>query len=321
MKQSTFEQIHQAQWQQLEHWLDLLDQSGRSLDTIEFPKLYRQVCQHLALARDRHYTPYLTERLNWLVLRGHQHLYQTKTRLLPNLLNFFRFDFPNWVRTEAAFVSLSALLFFGSLFAIFIAVQIEPKLISSVMTTEEIRELEFMYSPTAEHLGRNRKADSDFYMFGFYIKHNITIAFQTFAGGIIFGLGTIFFLIFNGLVIGAVASHLTHIGYSVPFYAFVAGHSPLELTAIVLAGAAGLKLGFAVLSPQRLTRRQALHLAAVDSIHLIYGVIGMLVLAALVEAFWSSNTAIEPQYKHLVGSALWLLVIGYLAKVGEHRAT
>lgn len=322
MKQTTFELHHQAQWQTLQKWLEALDRHETidASQVTDFPRLYRQVCTHLALARDRHYTPYLVERLNLLVLRGHQHFYQHHGNWGRALVNFIVLAFPTWVRKEYLTVLFSSLLFIGPLLAIFIGIQLHPDLIYSVMDTEEVKELERMYHPLAEHLGRNREADSDFLMFGFYIRNNISIAFQTFAGGILFGLGTLFFLLFNGLIIGAVAGHLTHLSYTQPFYTFVIGHSAFELTAIVLAGAAGLKLGMALLAPGRFTRLQSLQHAALDSIHLVYGVIGMLLLAAFIEAFWSSNTALEPWLKYTVGGLLWFLVINYFWRVGRHDA-
>lgn len=323
MKQRTFEKAHQQQWEDLEGWLSYLEKPTKQkhINGGQFPQLYRQVCQHLAIARDRHYTPHLVERLNHLVLRGHQHLYKTQTRLMAKMLNFILADFPQRVRQEWRLVALSSLLFFGPLLSIFISIQINPDLVSSILDQEQISQVEFMYNPEAEHLGRNRDADSDFEMFGFYIQHNISIDFQTFAGGILFGLGSLFFLLFNGLYIGCIAGHLVHVGYSEPFFSFVAGHSSFELIAIVLAGATGLKLGIALIAPKRLTRLQALHHAAVNSVYLIYGIIGLSVLAAFIEAFWSSSMALDPLIKYSVGSSLWLLLISYFVLVGRNRAT
>ncbi len=323
MKQQTFENYHQQQWKLLEDWLNRLEKrnSVKVQNIAEFPQLYRQVCLHLALARDRHYTPHLIERLNRLVLRGHQHLYTTPSYLMSKILDFISVDFPQRVREESRFVMVSSLLFFGCLLIMFFGVQINPDLIYSIMDAEQVKSIEKMYNPIAEHLGYNRASESDFLMFGFYIKHNITIDFQTFAGGIFFGLGSLFFLIFNGLYIGSIAGHLTHIGYHVPFYSFVAGHSSFELMAIVLSGATGLKLGFALIAPGRLSRLQALHQAAVRSIVIIYGVIVMSMLAAFIEAFWSSNSAIEPMLKYTVGCLLWLLIIAYFIRMGRNRGT
>jgi uncharacterized membrane protein SpoIIM required for sporulation len=322
MKQHTFEQSHQQQWNTLECWLDkITQQESIGQEITQLPQLYRQVCQHLALARDRHYTPHLIARLNRLVLRGHQCLYQTPIRLFSQIINFIRRYFPQQVRQEWRLVSLASFLFFGSAGIVFVGIQNHPDLIYSVLTAEQVHEIEAMYDPQKERWGYNREAESDFLMFGYYIRNNITIDFQAFAGGILFGLGSLFFLLFNGIYLGGVAGHLTQIGYGVPFYAFVAGHSALELMALVLAGAAGLKLGMALIAPGRLTRLQALRCAATDSIRLIYGVAGMTLLAAIIEAFWSSNAAIEPLIKYIVGNLFGLMLMSYFLLAGRYRAT
>jgi uncharacterized membrane protein SpoIIM required for sporulation len=149
--------------------------------------------------------------------------------------------------------------------------------------------------------------------------HNIGIAFQTFASGLLFGLGSAFFLLFNGLMIGAVAGHLTHIGFGQTFWSFVIGHGAFELSAIALAGAAGLQLGWALIAPGRLPRAEALRLAARKSVLLICGVMLFLLIAAFIEAYWSSMTAPAPMTKYLVGAALWLLVATYLLFAGRTR--
>src|SRR6202008_638920 len=102
---------------------------------------------------------------------------------------------------------------------------------------------------------------TDWMMFGYYIRNNVGVAFQCFAGGLFAGLGSVFFLAYNGAFSGALAGYLTQRGLSSTFYAFIATHSSFELTAIVLAGAAGLKMGHSLLAPGRLTRRQSLVLA------------------------------------------------------------
>src|SRR3954462_3286713 len=157
-----------------------------------------------------------------------------------------------------------------------------------------------MYGPGASRLGR-RGAESDFYMFGFYIFNNVRIAFQTFAGGLACGVGALFFLVFNGLMIGAVAGHVTSIGYGTAFWSFVAGHSAFELGGIALSGAAGLRLGSALLAPGQLTRKDALAVAGREAGGMMYGVAAMIVAAAFVEAFWSSNSGLAHAIKYGVG--------------------
>jgi hypothetical protein len=154
LKQHTFEQLHQPQWQQLEQWLDKADKRDQESrkESVTFPQLYRQVCQHLALARDRHYTPHLIERLNRLVLRGHQYLYTSRAGLLAEVVSFIGQTFPQKVRQEVQLVTLSCTLFFGSMLTMFTAILIYPDLVFYLLDVEQVIEFETMYSPTAEHL-------------------------------------------------------------------------------------------------------------------------------------------------------------------------
>jgi len=99
----------------------------------------------------------------------------------------------------------------------------------------------------------------------------------------------------------------------------VATHSAFELTAIVLSGAAGLRLGHALLAPKNLGRVQALVKAARESIVIIYGVIAMLLIAAAIEAFWSSQRWIPLPMKYSVAALCWIAVLSYLTLQGRGR--
>ena len=218
---------------------------------------------------------------------------------------------------------IASLLFFGSLVGIALLVYCFPDLIYSIVSPQQVAEMQGMYDPDASRLGRaaERASSEDWMMFGYYVMHNIGIAFQTFAAGLLFGLGSVFFLIFNGLIIGAISGHLTEIGYGQTFWSFVIGHGAFELTAIALAGAAGLQLGWALIAPGQLARSESLRLAALKSVRMLCGVMVFLLIAAFIEAYWSSTTQIAPWIKYLVGTLLWLLVAAYLTLAGRvHHA-
>jgi uncharacterized membrane protein SpoIIM required for sporulation len=174
-----------------------------------------------------------------------------------------------------------------------------------------------MYSPSAESIGRVREASTDWMMFGYYIRNNIGVAFQCFAGGLFAGLGTLFFLAYNGVFSGALAGYLTDRGLASTFYSFIVTHSAFELTAIVLAGAAGLRIGHTLVAPGRLRRRAALIVATREVSVIIYGVVGLLVIAAAIEAFWSSNRWLPHVVKYGVAAACWAAVLGYLTLQGR----
>jgi len=320
MKQSQFENRHLAEWQQFSQLLKHLEQ-GRAKGTAygDFPQRYRRLCQHLAMARERGYSSLLIDQLQQEVLRGHQQFYRHRSRVSAQILGFILGGFPRLVREQWRFVLAASLLFFGSLIGIGVLVYLFPELIYSLIPAAQVSEMQSMYDPAAGHLGRvaDRAASEDWMMFGYYVMHNIGIAFQTFAGGVLYGLGSVFFLIYNGLVIGAIAGHLTQIGSGQHFWSFVIGHGAFELSAIALAGAAGLQLGWALIAPGRLTRGEALRIAAGKSIQLIAGVILFLTIAAFIEAYWSSLTRITASTKYAVGAALWLLVAAYLLLAGR----
>ena len=321
MKQSLFESRHKAEWDRFSHLLEQLERDGKVTDASSFPKDYRRLCQHLALARERGYSSFLIEALQQQVLRGHQQLYRHRSGLGANMLAFILADFPRLVREQWRFVLAASLMFFTSLAGFALLVYLYPDLVYNLIPAEQVSEMQSMYDPVAGHLGRTaeRAASEDWAMFGYYIMHNIGIAFQTFASGLLLGLGSAFFLIFNGLMIGAVAGHLTYVGYGQTFWSFVIGHGAFELSAIALAGAAGLKLGWALIAPGRLPRAEALQLAARKSVLLVCGVMLFLLIAAFIEAYWSSMTGPSHQTKYLVGAALWLLVVVYLVFAGRRR--
>lgn len=321
MKQSLFESRHKAEWERFTLALERLERGKDTSQVAEFPKAYRRLCQHLALAQERGYSSFLVDSLQQLVLRGHQQLYRHRSQLGANVLGFILAGFPRLVRAEWRFVLAAGLLFFGSLIGFGLLVYLFPELVYNLIPADQVREMQSMYDPAAGHLGRSaeRAASEDWVMFGYYIMHNIGIAFQTFASGLLLGVGSAFFLFYNGLIIGTVAGHLSEIGYGQTFWSFVIGHGAFELTAIALAGAAGLKLGWALIAPGRLTRGEALRHAARQSVLLICGVMLFLMIAAFIEAYWSSRTGVTPQTKYLVGIGLWLCVATYLLFAGRTR--
>ncbi len=329
MRQADFEARYGVDWEGFETWLDRREKlrqgaaqdalGDRALLDTEVPHAYRRVCQHLALARDRQYSPELVDRLNQLALRGHHLLYGARTRRgIARTLEFFLAGFPRLVRAERKLVLASTCLFFGPLLLLIAVLQFFPDFVYYLLDPDNLARMQDIYDPSNKRLGR-RDADDNVMMFGFYIWNNVKIGFQTFATGLAFGLGTVLFLLFNGAFIGAVAGHLTHSGYGTPFWSFVSGHSALELSAIAISGAAGLRLGAAVIAPGLASRKAALVGAARPAVQLMYGASTMFLGAAFIEAFWSPLTFFAPLTKYLIGALMWGIVIGYFLFAGRPR--
>ena len=318
MRQHQFEEAHAKQWQEFESFLE--NPKKPAFEPAQLPERYRHICQSLALAADRQYSPELVDRLNQLALRGHPVLYRNRRGEWQRVFEFLIAGFPALVRAEWRLVLAASLLFFGPLLGLIVVLQAWPEFVHYLHAPEQIANFHKMYDPASTHLG-SREVDSSLKMFGFYIWNNIRIGFQTFAGGLLAGVGSIWFLAANGVVIGAVAGYLTQVGYAQTFWSFVAGHSSLELLAIAIAGAAGLRLGMAVISPGNRSRRAALVAAARPAVRLMYGAAMMFLAAAFVEAFWSPATEFGFQAKIIVGVAGWVILLGYFLLAGRAHAT
>ncbi len=323
MNREVFERQYEPEWQAFEVMLERLEVRHRSRPAgdqadgpASFPEAYRRVCHHLALSRHRRYGVDLEVRLNRLALRGHQQLYRSRTAGLAALLDFLGVGFPRQVRAQGRLVLLATLLFAVPILVLGPLVAWKPELALSVIPAETLESFGSQYAPDG-NLESGRPVGSDVLMFGVYIYNNIGIAFRTFAGGVLAGLGSIFFLVYNGIFFGAVAGHIHQAGYNDSFYSFVIGHGAFELTAIVLSGAAGLRLGLALLAPGRHRRGHALRKAALEAAPVMAGAAVMLVAAAFLEAFWSSSAVVPGAVKLAVGAALWIAVLAYLGIAGR----
>ncbi|MFI8718172.1 stage II sporulation protein M [Stenotrophomonas sp. NPDC077464] len=324
MRQEQFVARYQAEWQALERWFALRGDRARqarqrpdpdTLNDEDFPQRYRRLCQQLALARRRGYSPQLVAHLQQLMQRGHGLLYRTAPPRWRRALEFLLADFPSLVRGQARSMWVATALFVIPLVGSFALIQWRPELVHLLMDNAQIASMERMYDPAAPHLGRD--SGTDWMMFGYYIMNNISIGLRTFASGLLAGLGTVLVLLFNGLTIGAAAGHLQHIGHGDPFWRFVAGHGAFELTAIVIAGGAGLQLGMKLLAPGRRRRIDALVEGGVIGAKLCVGIAAMLLIAAFIEAFWSSIAAVPAWGKYSVAAVLWTTVFVWLWRGGR----
>jgi uncharacterized membrane protein SpoIIM required for sporulation len=328
MTPRQFETQYAASWAELERGLADLDKPRRrkTLPTGAAPaaggariaQLYRQCCEHLALARERAYPVHLVARLEALTAQAHQRIYRRHDFGLAALRDLVLHAIPAAVRALGWHLVVALGVFVLPLVGAGIACWLDPHFILNLESAQQVRNFDQMYGPEhGEHLGRT--SGDDWQMFGFYIGHNIGLAFQCFATGLTLGLGSLAMLAFNGLSIGAVAGFLVTRGDAQRFFSFVITHSAFELTAIVLAGAAGLRLGHALLAPGRATRTAALLAATRATAPVMYGVFAMLLTAAALEAFWSSAGWIAPGVKYGAGAACWTLVLCYLGLQGRAR--
>ncbi len=329
MRQEHFVARHRSSWDAFERWLDKRGEKSRrerelvGVDGVrdeDVPGLYRRICHHLALARRRGYSPQVTARLQDLMQRGHNVLYRSAPVRGRAALAFIGGGFPRLVRAEWKCMLASLLLFAVPLLAVFFVLQWRPEFAHTLFSPQQLAEFERMYDPAESTWRIGRDSGTDVAMFGHYIFNNVSIGFRTFASGLLAGVGSAFVLLMNGVIIGGVAGHLQQIGYGSTFWRFVAGHAPFELTAIVIAGGAGLRLGLNLLAPGNRRRVDALIEAGRRGGLLCLGVLAMLVVAAFIEAFWSSIGMIPAAVKFAVSGVLWAVVLLWLWRGGRGGA-
>ncbi|MFP4195078.1 MAG: stage II sporulation protein M [Desulfobacterales bacterium] len=323
MRQEHFEAANTHLWQRYDEIAGEIKKRSSNrgpVDAEGFPALYRKICNHYALALSRQYSPALVNRLHARVLSGHQIIYKQAVFNPSKIINFFSLTFPSTLRNNIAYFSAALLLFLIPFIGTGMSCYFKHDLIYSIMDTSRVAEMEFMYDPANHEYGRpaDRQQNTGIAMLGYYIRNNISIGFRTFAAGILAGTGTVFFLAANGIFLGAVAGHITRLGFTSTFWPFVSSHGAFELTAIVISGAAGLILARAVIAPGNRYRSDALRRDAITALRLILGAAAMLVLAAFIEAFWSPAET-PAVVKYLGAGLLWTLVITYLGFAGKGR--
>lgn len=324
LNQQAFEKNHEPEWQELARCLGALETLKpwkKKPSTIEqLPALYSALCQQHALARSRGYSHALTDRLHSLITRAHQQLYRHREPWLRRLLGFIGGGFSRKLRAEKGIFFISCACFWGPALICGLVAGIWPEAADTLLGSWQRRSLEHMYSPGSGSIRpQGMESSNNFLMFGFYIYNNISIDFRAFAGGILFGLGSVFFMVYNGIAIGSAAGYLTGIGYTEKFWGFVAAHSAPELIAATISGAAGMMLGRALIRPGRRTRRLALVEETKAAIPLIIGAALMTLIAAFIEAYWSGSNNLGFAMKIVVGVVIWILFILYLVFAGRGK--
>lgn len=318
MKIDAFLTRRREGWRQLSTLLDRLARAGpAALTTDELDsvgRLYRRAASDLAYARAHFDDAETLSYLNQLVARGHAAIYAPPRPRWNRLWRFFTADFPRRVRAAALPCLLAGLLLFGSAAIAGAIAAIAPER-AVLFVPEQFASL--LEDPSAHQFPKgDTPAGLEALLGSMILTNNIQVGFLAFALGISFGLGTVWVLVQNGMMLGALSGVLGR-GESGPlFWSLIAPHGGMELIAICLCGAAGLLLGSALIAPGDYRRRDALILAGRRALPLVAGAAPIFGVAALVEAFLTPAEA--PIWLKLsVGAAGAGAVLLYLTAAGH----
>jgi uncharacterized membrane protein SpoIIM required for sporulation len=300
-------------WARLELLVDRSNRGGISaLDHRELQELgllYRQTASDLATVREDVTSNQLAFYLNQLLGRAHNLIYMGHKQKISGLVRFYAQTFPQVFRETFRQTLLAFLIFTVTGIATWAVTIHDPSfahrmLGPQMMDTIERKEMWTQSIVTIKPLAASG-----------IMTNNLAVSFTTFAMGITAGIGTIWMMVTNGMLIGVIGAATWQAGMALQLWSFVAPHGVLELPAIFIAGGAGLEIARGMLFPGLLPRRESLARAGGRAARLVLGIVPILVIAGIIEGFVSPSGIAVP-LKFLLATVLFVALTTYLARLG-----
>lgn len=297
------------QWDRLAALLAQSDQTGLGqlsrAELQEMALLYRQVAADLSVLRQDTTARTYAEHVNHLLARAHHIIYSGRKTSLASLFHFLRDEYPAIFQRQFRFVLASLLvsLAWGALGVVL--TNAKPEFMRHFLGPQMIATMERHEMWTESIVTMAPMASSAI------MTNNLSVSFATFASGIAFGVGTFYYLFVNGMMLGVVGAACHQYGMSIALWSFVAPHGSLELPAILIAGGAGFRLGYAMLFPGALRWKDSVARGGIEATRLVSGVIPMLVVAGTLEGFFSPKH-LPVALKFSVGAVLFTLLLLWL---------
>jgi uncharacterized membrane protein SpoIIM required for sporulation len=296
-------------WERLARLIQQADSSGlRGLSRAELEEtalLYRQVASDLStLRRDPSARAY-SEHVNQLLARAHHIIYSTRRTSLLHLFRYMRDEYPAVFQRNMRYVLFALAVTLAGTALGTVVTLARPQFMRRMLGPQMVATIERHEMWTKSIVTIAPAASSGI------MTHNLTVCFVSFAGGIVFGLGPLYSMFINGLLLGVLGVACQQHGMSVDLWSFVAPHGSLELPSIILSGAAGFRLGQGVLFPGFYRWRDSVAQAGVEAARLIAGIIPLLVIAGTLEGFFSPSSA-PVWLKFTVGGILFTLLLLWL---------
>ncbi len=321
MKQSAFVERRSASWERLESLLDRAGRRGiRALapeEVAELGRTYRWTTSDLAYAQGRGYDQTIIAYLNRLAANAHSYVYGASLETgWGRIKRFYAETFPDEFRRSFAFFAICTALTIVTAVIGYVVIRNHPAdayaLLPKGLIPPEIKK-SLHNSNFAHSFAESPELSWQI------ITNNIAVAFKAFAGALTLGIFTIYVIAFNGLMLGGVGALFTNGGFGYDFWATVSPHGVIELTAIQIAGGAGLLVAAGIVYPGRLRRRDAIKANARRAGVLVAGVASMLVVAGTIEG-WVSPRQLSPEVRIGIGVVTAVLLIAYFGFAGRPRA-
>ncbi|GAC1385215.1 MAG: stage II sporulation protein M [Herpetosiphon sp.] len=319
-----------AHWNRLDTLLNRARRGRlRSLSAVELTELgnlYRIATSDLAVARRDFPNHPVVGIVNNLVGRAHGEIYRTEATSWRRLLTFASTTFPVTWRASLPWTLVSFACFAGPAIASFLWIVLFNR--HSLAGQAELPPQLALLFPDAGQLAALIRQHSEWWQAinssgrganaTLIMSNNIVVTLKAFAGGILLGVGTIYAMVVNGLLLGITAGLSQVAGFAPRLWSFVAPHAPLELSVIFFGGGAGLQLGWAILHPGLLDRGTALRIAGNRAVIIVLGSVPLLAIAGTIEA-WISPSALPLWLKLSVALMTAIALYTYLLGAGRTK--
>jgi uncharacterized membrane protein SpoIIM required for sporulation len=303
--------LRKQNWSRLEQLAQEAETLGLkkmpSSDLRELGLLYRQAAADLSAARTDEGARTLEGYLNRLVGRAHNFVYSGRRLSPASIWRFMAYEYPRIFRRLLPYTATAFALFVAGAVLGAILMQVRPETMEAMLGPKMIDTIRHHKMWTDSILGIEPQASSQI------MTNNITVCFMTFASGIAGGLGSIFFMVENGFLIGVIAVACAENGMGLNLWGFVAAHGALELPSIFIAGGAGLRLGVGLLFPGYLRRGDSFAEGGREAIRLLSATVPLLVVAGTLEGFLSPSHA-PMLLKFSVSAVLLSALVVWLAE-------
>jgi uncharacterized membrane protein SpoIIM required for sporulation len=304
-------------WHQLE---TLVASGGASVKSLshgelqELSLLYRQTAADLAAIRQDPSSVHFARYLNQLMARAHNIIYAGHRASPWGIIRFFAEDYPRAFRRNLKYVVLALIVFAGGGLAGTALTLQDSDFQLQVLGPRMVQTIQRKQMWTHSIIGVKPLAS------GRIMTNNMTVCFMTYGTGITAGLGTLYMMFFNGLLMGVIGTACAMAGMSLSLWSFVAPHGALELPAIFIAGGAGFKIAQGLLFPGVLPRKESLAIAGREATMLVLGTVPILIVAGTLEAF-VSPTGLPVPLKFAISASLLVLLSCYLFLCPVERST
>jgi uncharacterized membrane protein SpoIIM required for sporulation len=281
-------------------------------DLKNFDRLHRQVSAHLSYARTYFPNSQVCGYLNSIVAKSHNYYYIRKKGSPKSIIQFYRTDIPRIIAQNWRFIAVSLGFFLAASLFSYIFTMVDTKNAYTFLPQQMVEGLNIREGGAAQW--------DNAVMSSYIMSNNIYVTLQAFAYGISLGAGTAYILLMNGFLLGSLSALAVKQGASLLYWSLILPHGVIELSAIFIAGAAGLKIGYGIIRPGAYRRRDALVISVKEALKMMGIVVPMLVAAGIIEGFLTPSS-LSPQFKLIFAAATGILLLAYFVPGAVKRST